>query len=258
MRPPRTARRKSTTEPGCEGKVAVVTGAAGRGMGRSIALTLARKGADVVVNYRTSQESAAQILEQIELGGGRAIAVQADISEAQGCRNLIDAAIDQFGRVDICIIGPGGGWHPEPIDRLAAEGTLQDLHMEIDPIVHLLPLVLPGMYERKWGRIIGIAMHPSKLSPAYAYNLGKAARLQALLLASEQAWAHGVTVNVIAPGPVSALKTLDEAVEQCEHGALWQTRTHVSPQDIAEGVAFLSSEAGAFVTGCVLPYLFHS
>jgi 3-oxoacyl-[acyl-carrier protein] reductase len=196
-------------------------------------------------------------VEQIAWDGGRAVAVQADVFEAQGCAKLVDAAVDRFGRIDICIIGPGGGWHPEPIDRLAAEGTLEDLHHEVDPIVHLLPLVLPGMYERKWGRVVGIAMHPKKLSPAYAYNLGKAARLHALLLASEQAWPHGVTVNVIAPGPVAGLGTLQEAVAHCAHGAQWQARADVSPQDIAEGVAFLCSEGGAFVTGCVMPYLFH-
>jgi NAD(P)-dependent dehydrogenase (short-subunit alcohol dehydrogenase family) len=170
---------------------------------------------------------------------------------------LVGTTIDRFDQIDICIIGPGGGWHPEPIDRLAAEGTLEDLHHEIDHIVHLLPLVLPGMYEREWGRILGIAMHPRLLSPAYAYNLLKAARLQALLLASEQAWPRGVTVNIIAPGPVAALTTFEQAVEHCEHSALWQTRTDTSPQDIAEGVAFLCSEAGTLIAGCVVPYLFH-
>jgi 3-oxoacyl-[acyl-carrier protein] reductase len=226
-------------------------------MGRSIALTLAREGAKVVVNYRTSRDSAEKIVDLIQAAGGTALAVQADIFDAQGCSDLVAETVDRFGQVDICVIGPGGGWHPEGIDRLAAEGTLEDLHHEVDPIVHLMPLVLPGMYERQWGRLIGIAMHPDRLSPAYAYNLGKAARLQALLLASEQAWPRGITVNVIAPGPVSALETLEEAVEQCEHGTAWQARGNVSPQDIAEGVAFLCSEAGAFITGCVVPYLFN-
>jgi NAD(P)-dependent dehydrogenase (short-subunit alcohol dehydrogenase family) len=226
-------------------------------MGRSIALTLAREGANVVVNFQTSQESAEKIVQQIEHNGGRAIAVQANIVEAPDCKHLIEMTVEHFGQLDICIIGPGGGWHPEPIERLVAEGTLNDLHHEIDPLVHLLPLVLPDMYTRKWGRLIGIGMHPQKLSPAYAYNLGKAARLQALLLASEQAWSHGVTANILAPGPVSGIGTLEEAVEYCEHGGLWQSRTNISPQDIAEGVAFLCSDAGRFITGCVLPYLFH-
>jgi len=237
--------------------VAIVTGAAGSGMGRSIALTLAREGANVVVNYRTSQDNADAVAKQIEQTGGKAIAIQADVFQAEDCRNLVDAATRHFGQVDICVIGPGAGWHPEPIDQLAAEGVLGDVHSEIAPVVHLLPLVLPGMYQRKWGRIIAIAMHPDRLSPAYAYNLGKAARQQALLLAAEQAWPHGVTSNVIAPGPVSPLTSLDEALEHCAHGAQWQTRENVSPQDIAEGVTFLCSEAGRFITGCVVPYLFH-
>jgi NAD(P)-dependent dehydrogenase (short-subunit alcohol dehydrogenase family) len=117
-------------------------------MGRSIALTLAREGANVVVNYRTSQESAGAIVQQIEHNGGRAIAVQANIVEAHDCKHLVETTIKHFGQLDICIIGPGGGWHPEPIERLVAEGTLDDLHHEIDPLVHLLPLVLPGMYAR--------------------------------------------------------------------------------------------------------------
>jgi NAD(P)-dependent dehydrogenase (short-subunit alcohol dehydrogenase family) len=244
--------------PGCAGKVALVTGAAGNGMGRSIALTLAREGAQVVVNYCTSQQSAHEIAAHIEQGGGSALPVQADMFTAQGCQDLVDAALDRFGRVDICVIGPGGGWHPEPIERLAAQGALQDLHHEVAPIAYLMPLVLPGMYERAWGRVIGIAMHPDKPSPAYAYNAAKAARLHALQLASEPAWAHGVTVNVIAPGPVAPLDTLDEAVAHCARGAGWRSRASVSPQDIAEGVAFLCSEAGAYITGCVLPYLFRS
>jgi NAD(P)-dependent dehydrogenase (short-subunit alcohol dehydrogenase family) len=117
---------------------------------------------------------------------------------------------------------------------------------------------LPGMYARQWGRVIGIATHPVKLSPAYGYNLGKMARLQALLLAQDQAWwEHGVTMNVIAPGPVNGLDNFATALEQVQHGETWQKRTNVSPQDIAEGVVFLCSDAGQYVSGCVLPYLFH-
>ncbi len=241
----------------CEGKVALVTGAAGSGLGRSIALTLAREGAHVVVNYRNSRASAEAIVAYIESCGGRARAVAADVFDAEGCRRLVQTTVDQFGQIDICIFGPGGGWHPEAIEQLLPEAALDDLRQEAAPLLHLMPLVLPGMYERQWGRLIGIATHPVKLSPAYAYNVGKAARMQALLLAQDQAWSHGVTVNVIAPGPVSGIPALREAIEQSQHGSAWTTRTNVSPQDVAEGVAFLCSESGRFITGCVLPYLFH-
>jgi NAD(P)-dependent dehydrogenase (short-subunit alcohol dehydrogenase family) len=240
----------------CQDRVALVTGAAGGGMGRSIALTLAREGAAVVVNYRNSRESAAAIVAQIESAGGRAAAVQADVFTADGCRALVEAAVDRFGRVDICIVGPGGGWHPEPADRLDPAAALDDLHAEVAPLLYLLPLVLPGMYERGWGRLVGLGLHPTALTPAYAYNAAKAARVEALLRVRDQAWAHGVTVNIIAPGPVAAIEGLERAVEQSAHGPAWQARANVSPQDIAEGVAFMCSEAGRFITGCVLPYAF--
>lgn len=240
----------------CRGRTAVVMGAAGKGMGRSIALTLAREGANVVVNYRTSADSAAAIVGHIEKQGGRALAFQADVTQQDRCKALVEAAVEAFGQVDICIIGPGGGWHPEPVDQLDSIGALDDVQKELAPIYHLMPLVLRGMYERKWGRLIAIALTPPYDSPAYAYNVAKAARTQAMLLARDSAWAHGVTVNTIGPGPVPAIKSLEIAVEQCEHGPAWQDRRTTSPQDIAEAVAFLCSEAGRFISGAVIPYVY--
>ncbi len=240
----------------CSGKVAIVTGAAGKGMGRSIALTLAREGAKVVVNYRTSADSAAAIVAHIESGGGRALAFGADVTEQDQCRALVAAATETFGQIDICIVGPGAGWHPEPVDKLDSAGALDDVRRELAPIYHLMPLVLPGMYERQWGRLIALALTPPYNSPAYAYNVGKAARTQALLMARDAAWSQGVTLNTIGPGPVGEIATLDEAIGQCDRGPAWQQRGTTSPQDIAEGVAFLCSESADFISGAVLPYMF--
>ena len=239
----------------CQGRVAIVTGAAGQGMGRSIALTLAREGASVAVNYRSSEASARAIVNQILGQGGEAIAVQADVFEAQGCQRLVERTAQELGPVDICVIGPGGGWHPEPPSKVSAAGALQDAQQELAPIYHLMPLLLPGMYERGWGRLIALSLETGYGSPAYAYNVGKAARTQAMLLARDEAWRHGVTLNVIGPGPVPGIGSLEEAVEQCAGGPAWQGRKAASPQDIAEGVAFLCSEAGRFVSGCVLSYM---
>ena len=239
----------------CEGRTAVVTGAAGKGMGRSIALTLAREGARVVINYRRSADSAEAIVSQALALGGAAIAVRADVFTPDGCRVLVEEAVSTYGAVDICIVGPGGGWHPEPAARLDPAAALEDACRELSPIYSLMSLVLPGMYERGWGRFVAISLAPPYASPAYAYNVGKAARTQAVLLARDETWRNGVTMNVIGPGPVPAIATLEEAVEQCERGAAWRDRKTASPQDVAEGVAFLCSEAGRFVSGCVLPYL---
>lgn len=240
----------------CRGKVAIVTGAAGKGIGRSIALTLAREGASVIVNYRTSADEASAVVKHIRDEGGKAAAFQADICQQNQCKAMYDAAVQEFGQVDICIIGPGGGWHPESIDKLDSTGALDDVHKEVAPLYNLMPLVLPGMYARKWGRLIGLSLLLSLPSPSYAYDAAKAARTHAMLRASGQAWAHGVTINVVAPGPVGEAGTLAEAIELCKHGPKWTERSNLTPQDIAEGVALLCSESGRFITGCELPYMF--
>ena len=115
----------------CRGRVAVATGAAGQGMGRSIALTLAREGARVVVNYRSSQESAQTIVDHILARGGEAIAVQADVFEADGCRHLVEQARASFGQVDICVIGPGAGWHPEPPQQVVTPQAISSQFEDI-------------------------------------------------------------------------------------------------------------------------------
>jgi len=239
----------------CKDRVAIVTGAAGNGMGCSIALTLAREGASVVVDYLTSRESAQNVVKHIESQGGKAISFQADITIQDKCKALVDSATLQFGRIDICVIGPGAGWHPEVVDKLDSVAALEDVHKELAPIYHLMPLVLPGMYERKWGRLITLALVPPYNSPAYSYNVAKAARTHALQLARDTTWANGVTLNTIGPGPVPTIESLEEAIEQCEHGPAWCDRTTTSPQDIAESVAFLCSGSGDFISGTVLAYM---
>ena len=117
----------------CEGKVALVTGAAGSGLGRSIALTLAREGARVVVNYRTSETEAAAIVRTIESFGGTAVAIAADVFDSAECTRLVEATGERFGPVDICIVGPGGGWHPEKIDQLSPASALEDIQHETAP-----------------------------------------------------------------------------------------------------------------------------
>lgn len=240
----------------CKDKTALVTGAAGSGIGRSVALTLAREGANVVVNFLKSADSAAAIAAHIEEQGGRAFTFQADVTRQDQCKTLVEATIAEFGRIDICIINPGGGWHAESIDDLDSAGALDDAQKELAPVYNLMPLVLPGMFERQWGRLIAVSLVPPYNSPAYAYNVAKAARTHAMLIARDLAWAKNVTVNTVAPGPVAQIESLELAIEQYKHGPAWQSRDKTSPQDVAESVAFLCSEAGNFISGAVLPFMF--
>ena len=235
------------------GKAALVTGASGQGMGRSIALTLARDGFAVALNYWHNKQAAEETAALITSHGGRAIIVQGDVFQQEDCERLVQTAAEQLGGLAVCVIGPGAGWNPEPIATLQAKKALRDVYQEVAPIYYLLPHALREMRKAKQGRIIGIASNLSIPSPSYAYNAAKAARTEALKLAAKEAWKLGVTVNVIAPGPVDAFQSLEEADATAASG---MPQGKVTPQDIAEGVAFLCSDAGRYITGCVLPYLF--
>jgi len=239
-----------------ERKVALVTGASGNGIGRSIALTLAREGFAVVVNYLNNQLNANEVVRSIIDHGGNAIAIRANVFVKEDCVKLVTQIINHFGTIDICILNPGANWNAEPLMNLKSDLALQDVVQEISPLYYLLPLVLKDMGLRKWGRIIGMASNMDIPSPSYAYNTAKLSRINALKLAVPHAWQIGVTVNIIAPGPVNGFSNLSEAENHCYHSGEWTERKQVTPQDIAEGVAFLCSNSARYITGCVLPYNF--
>jgi 3-oxoacyl-[acyl-carrier protein] reductase len=238
------------------GKTALVTGASGKGMGRSIALTLAREGYAVALNYLQNRAAAEELAFRIQKQGGRAVALQGDVFKQEDCERLVRETAAEFGGLDVCVIGPGAGWNPEPLTELKAKQALRDVFQEVAPVYYLLPHALGEMKKRGGGRIVGIASNLELPSPSYAYNAAKAARTEALKQAVQSAWKMSVTVNVIAPGPVDAFVSADDAEAISLHGGTWETRVKVTPQDIAEGVVFLCSDAARYVTGCVLPYRF--
>ena len=174
----------------------------------------------------------------------------------EDCETLVRETVRELGGLDVCVIGPGADWNPEPLANLQAKAALRDVAQEVAPIYYLLPPALLEMRKQKRGRIIGIASNLDIPSPSYAYNAAKAARIEALKLAAPEAWKLGVTVNVIAPGPVSAFASFEDAKACAANQAAWQKRGAITPQDIAEGVAFLCSDAGRYLTGCVLTYMF--
>jgi 3-oxoacyl-[acyl-carrier protein] reductase len=238
----------------CKDRVALVTGAAGEGVGRSIALTLAREGAKVVVSYRTSATAAKALVKSIKERGGQAVGMQADLSTAAGCQQLVERAQRHFGPIEICVVAPEASVPPELLEGFGAGVVLEDVEQALVPLFHLLPLVLPPMLAQGWGRVIGLALDLHRPSPTYIYNSGKAARIQAMILAQAPRWRNGITLNVIAPGPVAALGSLEEALAHCDWEESWHARPTLSPQDVAEGAAFLCSDAGRFITGCIMPY----
>lgn len=232
------------------GKVALVTGASGSGIGRSTALTLARDGFNIAVNFRSDEAAANAVVEAVRGLGVAAAAVRADLFDLAQAQALVPRVIETFGRLDALVIGPGAGWHPEPPDHLAAEDALADTRQEVLPVFALMPQAIAAMAAQGGGRIVGIATNPRLPSPSYAYNTAKQARTAALLGMVDLCWRKRITVNVVAPGPVDAIPTLAEAVAL--NGDFSRSTASISPQDIAEIVAFLCSDRGRFITGNVV------
>ena len=238
------------------GRVALVTGASGEGMGRSIALTLAREGADIVVNFRQRRERAEVVAQTIEAMGRRALVHQADVADADAVQAMVAAAEAHFGRLDIAVGSAGGPWQPRDLPEIEPDHWREVQAGEIDAAYALLRAALPGMRERGWGRIVLIGGYRAdewRAGPPEApldYPLGKAARHWLVRTLGPRELAHGVTVNAVAPGPIEWV-TLEQARRLVEGDV--EASDEPTPQDAAEVVAFLCSERASFVTGAVIP-----
>ena len=185
------------------GKIAVVTGAS-RGIGRDIAFALAQAGADVAINYRAITEAAHSLRDRILALGGRAVAIQADVSSAPQVADLIRQTTEQLGPPDILVNNAG-------IARVQRPGEIQEddwdyvLNQNLKSCFLMTEAVLPAMRQRRWGRIINISSVAAQtggvVGPHYAaYKAGMhgMAHYYARHLATE-----GITVNTIAPALIA-------------------------------------------------------
>lgn len=236
-----------------QGRTAIVTGSTGEGMGRQIAWTLAREGANVVLNYGTYRKSAAAAtaaVKECKALGGDAIAVRADTRKEADVRRLVATARKTFGAIDIAVANAGGDLVERDLDKTSLAQWKRVVDAELDGLFLLARGVLPGMRKQGWGRLVSIswdkAASPSALP--YDYAVGKASRdVLAAKLARAEA-KHGITVNTVAPGPV-AYPTDAQSRDYVRHGKQWDGRKHVTNQDVAEAVLWLCRDEARFVHG---------
>lgn len=237
------------------GRAALVTGAGGEGMGRSIALTLARDGADVALNYHRKDAQVARTAAAIEALGRRARPVQGDITDAASVEAMVRAAEAEFGRLDIVVANAGAPWKPQDVTEIEPAHLRRVLAAEVEGVYALLRAALPGMRARRWGRFALIGGHMADawtFGPPEApldYPLGKAARHWIARTLGPREAAYGVTINVVAPGPTRRF-THDEAIAALTRRPSGAGNT---PQDIAEAIVFLCSDAAARVNGAIVP-----
>lgn len=238
-------------------RVAVVTGSTGEGMGRSIALTFAKEGARVVLNYGTghpnNMSAADKVLDEIRDLGGKGYAFKADTREEDEVKAMIEGTITLYGQIDFLVCSAGGSWQPRDITEIDQESWRSVIKAEIDGLFYPVKLTLPHMRRSGFGRIIAIGMAGSEQQkgPPYDYHVGKTARNQLMRAIAHDELANGITCNVVAPGHIKHV-TLRQAVEASKQGTSWKRRTSPLPQDVAEVVRFLCSEHANWVTGNVI------
>jgi len=238
------------------GRVALVTGSAGRGMGRSTALTLARDGADIVINYGTHRDApddAAAVARAVEAFGRRALVCKASVVQPDEVKAMVEQAIAAFGRLDILVNNAGGGWRLADLPDIADERWRAVVQAEIDGAFYPIKYALPHMRRQRWGRIVNICGFRNEAwdGPPYDYMAGKVGRLQLTRQLVENERRHGITVNAVCPGTIDGLD-FDAAQALTRHSGDWPDREWPTPQDTAEVIAFLCSEAGRFVSGSVI------
>jgi 3-oxoacyl-[acyl-carrier protein] reductase len=234
-----------------DGKVAVVTGAS-KGIGAAIAKALAKDGAAVVVNYASSRTGADAVVAAITAAGGRATAVQADVSNAAQARGLIEAAVKAFGRLDILVNNSG-------VYEFAALAEVTEAHyrriFDVNVLGVLLATQAASEHLGEGGSIITISSVAASIHPATtAVYSGTKGAVNAIsgVLANELA-PRKIRVNVVSPGYVvtEGTRTAGISGSEMEAGMVAQTPLGRAgqPDDIAGVVAFLASDDARWVTG---------
>ncbi|WP_175597998.1 SDR family oxidoreductase [Paenibacillus luteus] len=242
---------------GLKGKTALVTGSA-KGLGKRTALQLAEQGCNVVINYYESELEARQVQAQIEQLGVKAITVQADIATTDGAAKLANAAESWAGGVDILVNNAGPFVRKRRLfSEYDEETIIRLLHGNLLGVMLLDHRLLPGMRERKWGRIVHFGFGHAGEARAWPHRAVYAAAKTGLVsftksLAVEEA-PHGITVNLIGPGDIRGVnkeRSIAEVEEEYDKES--PIGRPGAGEDVARVVLFLCAMQSNFLTGNVI------
>ncbi|KMZ53836.1 3-oxoacyl-[acyl-carrier-protein] reductase [Dorea sp. D27] len=236
-----------------EGKVALVTGGS-RGIGRAIALELAKGGATVVINYNGSQDKAMDLKEEIESRGGRAEVYQCNVSDFAKCEELVQGIVKQFGSLDI-LVNNAGITKDGLLMKMSEEDFDKVIDVNLKGAFNTIRFASRQMLKQRSGRIINLSSVVGVAGNAGQANYAssKAGVIGLTKAAAKELASRGITVNAIAPGFIETDMTdaLPEKVKEATVSQIPLARFG-RPEDVAKLAAFLASEASAYITGQVI------
>lgn len=231
------------------GKVAVVTGA-GRNIGRAIALALADGGASIVVNARSNRAEAEAVARAIETAGGKALVQVGDVADAKAVQAMVDAAVKQFGRIDV-LVNNAALRREKPFAEMSYREWREILDVTLDGAFHCVKACLPALKKSGQGTIVnigGLSAHIGARDRAHVVTA------KAGIIGFTRALAHdlasdGITVNCVVPGLIGTPRPKDKP--EPAHHLTHQTITgeRGKPEDVAATVRFLCGPGGRYVNG---------
>jgi 3-oxoacyl-[acyl-carrier protein] reductase len=235
-----------------DGQVAIVTGAS-RGIGRAVAIALASEGAKVVVNYASSSQAADAVVAEIQGMGSEAIAVQADVGQADQVEALFNAVMEQWGRIDV-LVNNAGIARDTLLIRMKVEDWQAVIDLNLTGVFLCTKAASKVMLKQRSGRIINVTSVVGEMgNPGQGnYSASKAGVIGFTKSIAKEVASRGITVNAVAPGFIATdmtadLKVGDEILKMIPLGRYGQ------PEEVAGLIRFLAADAAAaYITGQVM------
>jgi 3-oxoacyl-[acyl-carrier protein] reductase len=241
-----------------DGRVALVTGASGA-IGAAVARLLASRGMRVVVNYRSSRGKADDVVASIGSAGGQAMAVQADVRDGSAVLGMLQQAQAAMGEVEVLVHSALIPYAIKSFEEISADELGGKLDQEIRAAFVMTKAVVPSMTKRGYGRIVYLGTMESALPLEGMIALGtsKAALSTFARFVAQELGPRGITVNVVAPGPVGGHLHNAALEHDQEHKQRLAAQTALgrlaSPEDVARAVAFYAGDDSEFITGTTAP-----
>ncbi len=232
-----------------EGKTALVTGAS-RGIGRAVALTLAREGAKVAINYASNEAKAQEVADQVTAMGGTAMLVKADIANAAEARGMVDKVAEQFGHLDI-LVNNAGITRDSLLPRMTDEQWVEVISTNLNGCYFCTSAAIPIMTKQSYGRIVNVSSMNGQV-PAVGqanYSASKGAIIAFTRTAAAELVRSGITVNTVAPGftETDMFAAVPDAIQAHIKSTIPMGR-YAHPEEIASAVLFLVAD-GDYITG---------